>query len=61
MRFILTFVWSFLLVSMLNYVVGSIAEAPFSLGTGAIVSAILAIFVIVIGESFPDEPVSEHK
>ena len=54
------FVWSLLLVSMLNYVVGAIGEAPFVFSTGAIVSVIFSIFVIIIGESLPEGPVSDH-
>jgi len=45
---------------MLNYVVSSIAAVEFHLLSGAIVSAVLAVLVIVIGESLPKGPVSDH-
>ena len=56
----MTFVWSFLLVSLLNYVVGSIAAVPFDLAAGAVVSVILSFFIIILGESFPEGPISDH-
>jgi hypothetical protein len=56
----MTFVWSFLLVAMLNYVVGSIADVPFEFLPGLIVSVILSVLIIFIGESFPEGPVSDH-
>ena len=60
MRFLMTFVWSFLLVSMLNYVSGSIANLPFDFLPGAIISVIVTIVVILIGESFPEGEVADH-
>lgn len=60
MKIVMTFVWSFLLVAMLNYVTGSIANVPFDFVPGVVISAILAIFVIIISSLCPDEPVSDH-
>lgn len=60
MRFIMTFVWSFLLVTMLNYVAGSIGNYPFELLPGAIISVIVALFIIFIAESFPKDEVADH-
>ncbi|WP_342512938.1 YjzD family protein [Sporosarcina sp. FSL K6-1522] len=60
MRFVMAFFWSFCLVSMLNYVAGSIANIPFDFAAGAIVAVILAVLVIVLGESFPDGEVADH-
>lgn len=61
MKFIMTFVWSFLLVSMLNYVAGAIANIPtFDFTTGIIVSLVLSIMIFVITAIIPDEPVAEH-
>ncbi|WP_345788891.1 DUF2929 family protein [Filibacter tadaridae] len=56
----MTFVWCFLLVSMLNYVAGSIANVPFDFLPGAIISVVFSVIVIVMGESFPDETVADH-
>lgn len=61
MRYILTFVWSLMLVSLLNYVVGAIANVPFNFETGAILSVVLAVLVILLGESLPEGPISDHE
>ena len=47
MRFVMTFVWSFLLVAMLNYVAGSIANVGFDFVPGVIASVIVAVVVIL--------------
>ena len=60
MRFILTFVWSFFLVALLNYVVGAIANIPFNFEAGILISVVVAILVIVVGESLPEGPVSDN-
>lgn len=56
----MTFIWSFLLVSMLNYVSGSIASVSFEFVPGLIISLIVSVFVILIGESFPEGEVADH-
>ena len=60
MRFVMTFVWSFFLVAMLNYVAGSIANVGFDFLPGVIVSVIVAVVVILMGESFPEGEVADH-
>ena len=60
MRFVMAFFWSFCLVSMLNYVAGSIANIPFDFAAGTVVAVILAILVILLGESFPEGEVADH-
>ncbi len=60
MRYLMTFFWSFCLVSMLNYVAGSIANVPFDFLPGAIVSVIVAVLVIILGESIPNGEVADH-
>ncbi|MHA6258449.1 DUF2929 family protein [Sporosarcina sp. CAU 1771] len=61
MRFIITLVWSLILVTMLNYVTGAIANTnPFDFVSGAIASVFLALFIFIIGESLPSEPVSDN-
>ena len=60
MRYILTFVWSFCLVTLLNYVVGAIANIPFNLEVGILISVVVAILVILVGESIPEGPVSDN-
>ncbi|MFS0574503.1 DUF2929 family protein [Sporosarcina sp. 179-K 3D1 HS] len=60
MKIVMTFLWSFLLVTMLNYVTGSIAAVPFDLVPGIVISVILAVVVLVISSLCPDEPVADH-
>ncbi|MCG7334287.1 YjzD family protein [Sporosarcina sp. ACRSM] len=60
MQFIMTFIWSFLLISMLNYVSGSIANVSFEFLPGVIISLIVSVFVFLVGESFPEGEVADH-
>ncbi|ARF15139.1 DUF2929 domain-containing protein [Sporosarcina sp. P3] len=55
MHYIMTFVWSFLLVAMLNYVAGSIGGNAFDFMAGVTVSIVLAILVLIITTIIPDE------
>lgn len=60
MKYIMAFVWSFLLVTMLNYVAGSIAGiVSFDFMTGVIVSVILGVFIILITAAIPDGEVAD--
>lgn len=45
---------------MLNYVSGAIANVQFEFMPGVIVSAIVAVLVIVMAESFPEGEVADH-
>lgn len=56
MQYIATFVWSFLLVSMLNYVVSSVLGVPFDFQVGAILSVVFSVLIFVIGAIIPNEP-----
>lgn len=56
----MTLIWSFLLVNVLNYVVGSIANLPFDFQTGAILSVVLAVLVSLLGEAIPEDFVPEN-
>lgn len=56
----MTFVWSFILVTMLSYVTGAIANIPFTFMPGAVLSVIAALVIIIIGEALPEEAVSDH-
>ena len=61
MRYILTFVWSLMLVSLLNYVAGAIADVPFNFEAGAILSVVVSILIILLGEALPEEPITDHE
>lgn len=59
MQYIVTFIWSFLLVSMLNYVVSAVNDVPFDFQTGAIISVVFSVLIFVIGAIIPNEPTPE--
>jgi len=59
MQYIVTFIWSFLLVSMLNYVVSAVIGVPFDFQTGAIISVVFSVLIFVIGAVIPNEPTPE--
>ena len=61
MQFIITFIWSFLLFTTLNYVVSSVNAVPFDLGLGAIVSVIAAIIIFIISAILPEEPLPDYE
>lgn len=60
MKFILAIIWSFGLVALLNYVVGSIANVNFDLQAGFVISAVVAVLVSILGEVIPNEEVADH-
>lgn len=59
MQYIMTLIWSVLLVSMLNYVVSSVQNVEFVFMDGIIMSIPVAILVLVIAAIIPDEPVAK--
>ncbi|MCW1926717.1 YjzD family protein [Bhargavaea beijingensis] len=61
MQFIFTFIWSFLLVTTLNYVVSSVNAVPFDFGLGAIVSVVAALFLFIMSAILPEEPLPDYE
>ena len=61
MQYIITFFWSFLLVTMLNYVVSSVMGADFNFVAGAAISVVFSILVIIISAIIPNEPVADAE
>jgi len=57
MKYLLTFVWSFLLISTLNYVVSSVNGVHFDFTLGAIISVFVAIIIFIISAIIPNDPV----
>lgn len=55
MQYIITFLWSFLLVTMLNYVVSSVMGVEFNFANGAIVSLVVSVLVFIIAAVIPNE------
>jgi Mg2+/Co2+ transporter CorB len=61
MKYIMTFIVSFLLVTMVNYVAGSIAGIEsFDLAGGVIASVVLSVIVLCITAVIPDEQVADY-
>ena len=61
MQYIITFFWSFLLVSMLNYVVSSVLSVEFNFMNGVIVSLVFSVLVIIIAAIIPNESTPEAE
>ncbi|MFC7365404.1 MULTISPECIES: YjzD family protein [Bhargavaea] len=61
MQFIVTFFWSFLLISLLNYVVSSVNAVPFDFALGAIVSVVFAVMLFIMSMILPEEPVPDYE
>lgn len=59
MQYILSFIWSFLLISMLTYVVSSVLAADYSFTDGAIISVFFAILVMLVTAVIPNDPTPE--
>ena len=55
----MTFFWSALLISMLNYVVSSVLGVDFNFMNGLIVSLVFSVLVLVVAMIIPNDPV-EH-
>ncbi|AMQ07488.1 MULTISPECIES: DUF2929 family protein [Sporosarcina] len=60
MKYVMTFFWSFCLITMLNYVSGAIANLPFDFMPGVYVSLVVSVIVILLAESFPEGEIADH-
>lgn len=56
MQYIVTLLWSVILVSMLNYVVSSVLNVEFIFMNGLIMSIPVAIIIFIIAAIIPNEP-----
>ena len=61
MKLVFTLIWSFLLITMLNYVVSSVANVPFDFQLGAIISLGVAVVIYIISTIIPNEPVVQEN
>ncbi|PLS15479.1 DUF2929 domain-containing protein [Bacillus sp. M6-12] len=59
MKYFWTAFWTFLLVQMLTYVVGSMIGVDFNFKTGTILSVVTTILIFIIPAIIPNDPV--HK
>lgn len=57
MKLVLTLIWSFLLITMLNYVVSSVANVPFDFQLGVIISLGVTAVIYILSVIIPNEPV----
>jgi cell shape-determining protein MreD len=60
MRLFWTLFWTFLLVQMATYVMGSMQGIAYDFSTGALLGIIVTIFVIIVANLLPDEPAEHH-
>ncbi|MDM5187476.1 YjzD family protein [Bacillus sp. DX4.1] len=60
MRVIWAFIWSFMLVHMMSYVISSMTGGTYDFGQASIFSIVLAVLVMAIGATIPNEPVEQH-
>lgn len=61
MRFLWTFIWSFLIGVMLVYVNAAMSGAEFHVMDGLVVSVILTVAVLSITTMIPNTPVEHHE
>ncbi|MFJ5769199.1 YjzD family protein [Psychrobacillus sp. NPDC093180] len=61
MHYIMTFIWSAILISMLNYVVSSVQNVEFVFKDGLIMSIPVAIMVFIITAIIPNDPLPKEQ
>ena len=60
MRLFWTFFWTFLLVQMATYVMGSMQGTGYDFATGALLGDV-TVLVLVVAALIPDEPAGDHR
>lgn len=61
MRFIITFVWSFILCSAISYILSSMGQQGFSLKNALFVSVLFSVVVYILGEMLASFEQKESK
>lgn len=59
MQYIGTFLWSFFLISLLNYVVSAIQNVPFDFMIGVYISIGVTILIFIMSAVIPEGPAAE--
>lgn len=59
MQYIGTFLWSFFLISLLNYVVSAVQNVPFDFMMGVYISIGVTILIFVMSAIIPEGPAPE--
>ncbi|GGA98944.1 DUF2929 family protein [Macrococcus hajekii] len=61
MQYIMTFVWAFILVHMINFVLMSLGGGQdLNLVTASIMSVVFAVLALIITALIPDDPIPTH-
>ncbi|NNU84693.1 DUF2929 family protein [Geobacillus sp. BMUD] len=60
MRLFWTFFWTFLLVQMATYVMGSMQGIGYNFTTGALLGVIVTVLIVIVAALIPDEPAGDH-
>ncbi|TWT07284.1 DUF2929 family protein [Planococcus sp. CPCC 101016] len=59
MQYIGTFLWSFLLITLVNYVVSAVQNVPFDFMIGVYISIGVSILIFAMSAIIPDRPAAE--
>ncbi len=59
MQFLGTFFWSFLLISLLNYVVSAVQNVQFDFMVGVYISLAVSVLIFVLSSLIPEGPAPE--
>jgi predicted PurR-regulated permease PerM len=59
MQYIGTFIWSFLLISLLNYVVSAVQNVPYDFMLGVYMSVAVSFLIFIAGALIPEQPVAD--
>ncbi|GIN57417.1 hypothetical protein J8TS2_17360 [Lederbergia ruris] len=61
MKFVMTFVWAFILGHVVSYVISSMNSIPYSFGTASIFGVVIFVLVSLIGTvSISPQPTNER-
>ncbi|GIN74074.1 hypothetical protein J14TS2_45490 [Bacillus sp. J14TS2] len=61
MKFVMTFVWAFILGHVVSYVISSMNSTPYEFGTASIFGVVIFVLVSLIGAvSVSPQPASER-
>ena len=59
MQYIGTIIWSFILITMVNYVVSAVQNVPFDFMLGVYISLAVSVMIFIIAALIPDAPTAE--
>lgn len=61
MQYIGTIIWSFILITMVNYVVSAVQNVPFDFMLGVYISLAVSVMIFIIAALIPDAtPAEKH-